>query len=77
MAPKKQTEKIFFQIEKPIKKNDDKSAYGFGNWDYDSILQAIEQLKTGNMPRFILSKVEIHPSGFCNLSCPSCSGCKL
>ncbi|MBM3234175.1 radical SAM protein [Candidatus Pacearchaeota archaeon] len=66
-----------FNIERPLKESDDKSAYGFlSRLDKEVIKEAIEK-SYPNMPNFCLSKVEIHPSGFCNLKCKFCYGKKL
>lgn len=68
-----------YQIERNPREGDDKSAYGFVDlWDENSIEEAIKQARVkNNPPRFILSRIEIHPSGECNLNCKFCYGKKL
>lgn len=66
-----------FKIARELKPSEDKSVYGFGSHlDKDSIREAINY-SNGHMPSFFLSKIEFHPSGFCNLKCPHCYGEKL
>lgn len=66
-----------FQIERVPNKEDDKSVYGFEKLlDKMSIEEALKQ-SNESMPNFCLSKVEIHPSGFCNSNCDYCYGGKL
>jgi radical SAM protein with 4Fe4S-binding SPASM domain len=69
-------EKVF-----PIQKIDDnyRSVYSFqDSWDKESIRGAVEQSVSGReIPKFCLSKIEIHPSGSCNLNCAICYGKKL
>ena len=46
-----------------------KSHYDFpDNWDNKSIKEAINSSKN-ELPKFNLSKIEIHPSGLCNQNC--------
>src|SRR3989338_8689613 len=66
-----------FNVQRIPKDGEDKSVYGFpGLWDDGAIRQAVQEAE-GNMPNFQLSKVEFHPSGYCNLKCPFCYGEKL
>ncbi|MBD3248713.1 SPASM domain-containing protein [Candidatus Woesearchaeota archaeon] len=44
-------------------------------WDNESIKKALE--KTKDMPKFKLDKIEIHPSGYCNMECPFCYGANV
>jgi len=57
----------------------DNSPYGFeSRWNKKSIKKAFDEAKkTNNFPNFYLSKVEIHPTSFCNLNCNYCYGSKL
>jgi len=68
-----------YPIERFPNEEDDKSAYGFKDlWDKNSISKAIKESKLkGDIPNFILSKLEIHPAGSCNLNCGFCYGKKL
>ena len=66
-----------YHIERNLRESDDKSAYGFlSRLDKNSIKEAIETSHP-KMPKFSLSKIEIHPAGFCNLKCTFCYGKKL
>ncbi|MBT4166394.1 radical SAM protein [archaeon] len=66
-----------FKIVKPLKSSGDKSVYGFSSQlDETAIGKAIESAGE-KMPSFVLSKIEIHPSKFCNLKCSCCYGAKL
>lgn len=68
-----------YPIERPPKEDDDKSAYGFKDlWDENSISNAIKESRPEQtIPNFILSKLEIHPAGNCDLNCNFCYGKKL
>jgi len=47
-------------------------------WDVDSIKEEVlDCAAREEPPRFCLSKIEIHPSGSCNLKCPFCYGQNL
>jgi len=68
-----------YPIERFPNEKDDKSAYGFKDlWDENSVSKAIKESKLkGDISNFILSKLEIHPAGSCNLDCGFCYGKKL
>lgn len=74
-------EKVFSIQREPIRSDnlDTPPGESFrGLWDIDSIKEAVTiAKKTQDIPRFGLDKVEIHPSGYCNLNCPFCYGLKL
>jgi len=48
------------------------------SWDINIIENVIDNaMKSDTLPNFSLGKVEIHPSGNCNLRCPFCYGQNL
>lgn len=50
------------------------SPYDFERrWDIESVRECLSDAD-GKLPAFGLERVEIHPSGFCNRSCPHCYG---
>jgi radical SAM protein with 4Fe4S-binding SPASM domain len=66
-----------FNVQRTPLDGEDTSVYGFPYlWNHESIEKAIKDAE-GNMPIFQLSKLEFHPSGYCNLKCPFCYGEKL
>jgi radical SAM protein with 4Fe4S-binding SPASM domain len=67
---------IRYNIERIPGVQDDKSVYGFKYlWDVESIEEAVINANDKrDIPRFCLSKVEIHPSSGCNLKCSHCYG---
>jgi MoaA/NifB/PqqE/SkfB family radical SAM enzyme len=61
---------------------DRQSAYDFPYvWDAEEIEAALNEARRGDagtsIPAFVLDKVEVHPSGQCQLRCPHCYGLDL
>jgi radical SAM protein with 4Fe4S-binding SPASM domain len=70
--------KKFTILKKPEKLNKYNTYMLEDLFDKKSIKQAIQQSKIKKLiPNFKLSKIEIHPSGECNMNCELCYGKKL
>jgi radical SAM protein with 4Fe4S-binding SPASM domain len=66
-----------FSILDKNKKLEECTVYDFqNNWDKTSVSEAIKN-SNDKLPPFVLSKIEIHPSGKCNQSCKICYGNRL
>lgn len=68
-----------FKFRNALVNNVDVSPYSFQlYWDKNSIKNAIENSKKNkDLPNFYLSKIEIHPTSFCNMNCRYCYGSNL